>query len=194
MLRFCTLIILAFVAYAANAQMLHMSDQQLIQSSEGIISGEVVSSTSRWVNNNKFIYTFSKIKVNEVLSGDFTPGEIVTIVTPGGYDSIQDIGMRVSHQAVFKKGEEALVFVKKAEGEQDAIDFTFLKDDKDLPSNIQSVAGHFQGKRKIILDPATKKKLIVEPNEEGLIPLDKHNYKLRNEIKAVEKNSPDGFK
>lgn len=92
------LVLLSFLVNFGFCQMLPISDSKLISSSENIIQGTVISSKSLWVNNNKYIYTFSKVKVDVVFSGSCCVGDIITVVTPGGYDPIKDVRMGVSSQ------------------------------------------------------------------------------------------------
>jgi len=175
--------IFLFIALLCYGQMLPLTNQQLINSSESIVGGTIISSQAKWVNHGKYIYTFSKLKVDNVYSGNVRIGDTVTIVVPGGYDPIKDIGMQVSEQAVFESGEEAVVFLVKAEGESDAIDYTFLKNEPKIPAEIMRVNGFFQGKRKITIDKKTGLKMIAIPNENRIVELKTHNEKMKQELK-----------
>ena len=167
--------------------MLPLTDQQLIKTSENIVSGTILSSKAKWVNNGKYIYTFSKLKVDKVYSGDVKVGDTVSIVVPGGYDPVKDIGMQVSEQAAFDTGEETVVFLVKAEGESDAVDYTFLKNDRSISPKQMRVNGYFQGKRKIFLDKKTGLKMINIPNEGKNIELRTHNEKISSALKLQKK-------
>jgi hypothetical protein len=176
-----------FISFLSFGQMLPITDQQLINTSQNIVSGTILSSKAKWVNNGKYIYTFSKLKVDKVYSGDVKIGDTVSIVVPGGYDPVKDIGMKVSEQAVFETGEETMVFLVKAEGESDAIDYSFLKNDHSISPKQMRVNGFFQGKRKIFLDKKTGLKMINIPNEGKNIELKTHNEKISSEIKFQKK-------
>lgn len=178
--------ILVIMCLNTSAQMLAIPDHDLVQSSKDIVRGTVLSTKAQWVNNNKFIYTFTKLKIEENISGSYQVGDTVTIVTPGGYDPVKDLGMRVSHQAVFEDQEDVVVFLVKAEGELDAIDYRFLKDDPKLPQNIMRVNGYFQGKRKIFTDPKTKRLMIQKPNEDRSVDFNAHQLKLKQEVKQYK--------
>lgn len=177
--------ILVIICFKTSAQMLAIPDHDLVQTSKDIVRGTVVSTKSQWVNNNKFIYTFTKLKVEENISGTYNVGDTVTIVTPGGYDKVKDIGMRVSHQAVFEDDEDVVVFLVKAKGERDAIDYRFLKDDPKLPKDIMRVNGYFQGKRKIFMDPKTNHLKILKPNENRSVDFSSHQLKLKQEVQQL---------
>ena len=86
MKKFLLFLFVVLLSCPSFAQMLQISDQELIQSSEGIIRGKVISTEAKWVNNGQYIYTFTKIQVDQVFSGQTKKGEIVTVVAPGGYD------------------------------------------------------------------------------------------------------------
>lgn len=169
---------------SSYGQMLPIKDSELIETSENIVRGTVLSTKAQWVNNGKLIYTFTKLRVDENISGTHKRGDIITIVTPGGYDPVKDLGMRVSHQAVFEEGENVEVFLVKAQGEMDAIDYRFLKNDSKLPKDILRVNGYFQGKRKIYTDETTNKVMILKPNEDRVEEFNKHQLELKQELKT----------
>ncbi len=167
--------------------MLTIKDHKLIETSENIIRGKVISTEAKWVKNNTLIYTFTKIQIDQNIIGKYKKGDTVTVVTPGGFDPVRGKGMRVSNQAEFEKDEEVVVFLNKAEGDVDAIDYTFLKKEPMLPSDLLRVNGYFQGKRKVFRDPVTKKMMIKKPNENRTIELKKHNDDLRIELKHLHR-------
>src|SRR6056300_807887 len=129
------------IIQVAFSQMLPIPDDYLIQTSHDIVQGKVISTEAKWVNNGKFIYTFTKIQVDNVFSGNCRKGEIVTVVNPGGHDPVKDMGMIVSHQATFTINEEVVVFLVNAEGEVNTIDYSFLENDPNTPENIKRVNG-----------------------------------------------------
>lgn len=187
MLKNSIFILFAFISLNTFAQMLQISDHDLINTSEKIVRGTILASESKWVNNHQYIYTFTKVKVEEVISGQCTLGDTITIVTPGGYDPITDMSLTISHQAEFKVGEEAVLFLVEAKGDIDAIDYTFLKHEPNIPSNTLRVNGYFQGKRKIIFDKKLNQKMILKPNENRTVPLEAHNKNLKKELNHLHK-------
>lgn len=180
-------LIIAFLLLniVVTAQMLSIHDHELIETSEDIVRGTVISSKAQWVNNGQLIYTFTRVRVNETLSGKIKKGEIITIVAPGGYDPEKDLGMKVSHQALFEDGEDVVVFLVKAEGEMDAIDYRFLQNEPALPKKIMRVNGYFQGKRKIFKDPVTNRMMIHKPNEDRTVEFNAHQLELKQELKHL---------
>lgn len=164
-----------------------MSDQQLIENAEIIIQGTVISKEIKWVNNNQFIYTFVKIRTDKVIDGDTEEGHIQTIAIPGGYDPVKDIGVGVSNQASFEVGEEAVVFLEKAEGNIDAINYNLIKNDVENFENMKRVSGYRQGKQQIYTDPTTKKRMIFKSNEDKEVQLDEYKTTMIQSIKKIRK-------
>lgn len=187
MRRFVFLVLLSFLVNFGFCQMLPISDSKLISSSENIIQGTVISSKSLWVNNNKYIYTFSKVKVDVIFSGSCRVGDIITVVTPGGYDPIKDVRMGVSSQASFEPGEQAILYLVAAKGEMDAIDYSFLKNEPDVPANIMRVNGYYQGKHKIIRNKKSGKTMVLKSNENRTVDLKLSQSNLKKEIQQLRR-------
>lgn len=118
----------------AGASMIELlSTQQLAQSADAIRLGEVTAQWSSWDPQKKMVYTYVKLKVSETVKGQ--AHEEILIKQPGG--EVGNVGMRVHGMAVFKKGERALVFLKKGDG--------------DYPS----LVGMSQGKYRVVRDRET---------------------------------------
>ena len=182
------LLLLLLVSDFGFGQMLPISDSELISSSEDIIQVSVVSSKAQWVNHDKYIYTFTKVKVDQVFSGKCHVNDTITVVTPGGYDPVKDVGMGVSSQATFEQGENAILYLVAAKGEMDAIDYSFLKNEPAVPSNVKRVNGYYQGKHKIIHDKATFKTFVIKSNENKMVDLNLNQSNLRREIKKLKRS------
>lgn len=179
-------LVLLLLAIGGKAQMLPLSEQALLSSSENIVRGKVLSSQARWVNNNEAIYTFTKIVVDDELMGQYHRGDTVTIAVPGGYDPVSTIGMEVSHQAEFEPGEETIVFLNEARGQLDAIDYRFLQHEPGLPDKIMRVNGYYQGKRTIYFDKKTQTTMVTLPNQNKTIPLQNYQKQLTEELKKYQ--------
>lgn len=179
-------LMLVLLSISAHSQMLPLSEQTLLSSSENIIKGKVISTQARWVNNNEAIYTFTKIVVDDELLGQYHRGDTVTIAVPGGYDPVSTIGMEVSHQAEFLAGEETIVFLNEARGQLDAIDYRFLQHEPGLPDKIMRVNGYYQGKRTIYFDKKTQTTMVTLPNQNKTIPLQNYQKQLTAELKKYQ--------
>jgi hypothetical protein len=83
------------------------SDQQLVDFSSAVVMGKVTSIASGWDGNA--IYTYVTIEVRRVLRGGITERQVV-LKQAGGV--VGDIGMELSGQARFQRGEEVLVFAE----------------------------------------------------------------------------------
>lgn len=186
MKAFALLLSLIFFSLMAKSQMLPISDRQLIETSDNIIRGKVLTTQAEWVNNGQQIYTFSTIRVEENLSGRYRKGEIITVVTPGGFDPEKDLGMHVSHQAHFETNEEVFLFMAKAEGVSDGIDYSFLKNDKPVANELMRVNGFFQGKQRIYVDEKTGQKMVHKPNESRSVPFSSHQMAIKQSIQQIQ--------
>jgi hypothetical protein len=101
-------IVIAGANETANASLApKWSDQQLIDFSEVVVAGEVTAIASAREGNA--IYTYVTIEVDEVLRGHISDRHVV-LKQAGGV--VDDIGMDVSGQARFERGEHVLVFAE----------------------------------------------------------------------------------
>ncbi|GMU95152.1 MULTISPECIES: hypothetical protein [Ignavibacterium] len=82
-----------------------------VENSDIIVTGKVIEQASQWNNDKTRIYTFVRIRVDELLKGSEYKNEI-TIKHPGG--EIGSIGEVYSHIPSFSDNEEVLVFLKKS--------------------------------------------------------------------------------
>ena len=190
MRTFLYTLLFVFVSEVGFSQIIQLSESKMIQTSDNIIKGTVFSSKSEWTADKSYIFTFTRLVVDEVFTGDHIIGDTITIVAPGGYDPVTDIGLVVSHQAVFEPGEETIVFLKRADGYIDAVDYRVLKNDSRFPARLERVNSYHLGKRKIVRGDAANPSLIVDPNLRRTLELEKHNIELRNEIKRLENRTP----
>lgn len=94
-----------------------LSTKQLAQGADSIRMGEVTAQWSSWDAEKKMVYTYTKLKVSETVKGQ--AHDEVLIKQPGG--EVGNVGMRVHGMAVFRKGERALVFLRKGEGDYPAL-------------------------------------------------------------------------
>jgi len=101
---------------AATALMEALSTEQLTNLSDTIIRGKTVEVKSRWSRDRKTIYTTAAVTVREVIKGKNVPGT-VTVQYRGGETG--DTGLRVSDTAALKKGEETILFLRKAKSGAD---------------------------------------------------------------------------
>jgi len=85
------------------------SVEDLARGSDAVVRGRVTSVTSRWVGGR--IFTFAEVERASVWRG--SAPDRVTVVTPGGV--VGGIGQRVDGAAVFAEGEDAVVFLTRAE-------------------------------------------------------------------------------
>ncbi|MBD3234889.1 MAG: hypothetical protein GF315_14290 [candidate division Zixibacteria bacterium] len=104
-----TFALLLFAA-AAFAAIYPVSDKWMVNHSEVIVAGEVVSITSDYEADG-LIWSYATIQVDQVVMG--LASDQVTFKYQGG--TVGDMTLRVSTSPTFEEGEEVLVFLKSAE-------------------------------------------------------------------------------
>ncbi|MCP8306549.1 MAG: matrixin family metalloprotease, partial [archaeon] len=85
-------------------------DRDVVDRASHVIIGDVESVESRWNDDETLIYTYVRISVEDCLKGSLE-GEEVTIKELGG--EVGEIGLLVSNEPSFVKGEKAKVFLKR---------------------------------------------------------------------------------
>ena len=83
--------------------------EELINTSEWIVYGTVVSSNSDWDDSHELIWTDSEVEIHEVLKGKWTTPDI-TISQMGGV--VGNTGLDVSGSQLLEPGNEAILFIK----------------------------------------------------------------------------------
>ncbi len=109
---------LGFVALQTSpalALMIKLGLEDLSKEADFILRGEVTEVRSEWSEDKTVIYTYITLTVKERIAGQYE-AETVTIKQLGG--EVDGIGMSVSDSAVFKKGEDAIVFLKPDRSQQ----------------------------------------------------------------------------
>jgi hypothetical protein len=84
-----------------------LSLEELARKADTVILGTVTHQESAWDPQHTAIYTDVTLVVERVLAG--APTEVATLRVLGG--SVGDIGMRTSNDAVFREGEQVIVFL-----------------------------------------------------------------------------------
>ncbi|HMQ10081.1 MAG TPA: hypothetical protein PKC21_06435 [Oligoflexia bacterium] len=128
-------------AFATLVQFLDTA--QMTQLSKEIYTGKITRTYSSWDPDNKMIYTYVKLNIDQAIKSDKNAAEEskkeVLIRIPGG--ETNGVQMRVYGVAHFKKGEETLVFLRHHQG-------------------APTVVGMAQGKYVISTDPDSGKKMV----------------------------------
>ncbi|HEY2931752.1 MAG TPA: hypothetical protein VGK99_08375 [Acidobacteriota bacterium] len=99
----------AFSAVLSATTIRKLDLDQLVSESELIVHGKVLDSRSYIMPERGWVMTDTRIQVLEAVKGQ--PGQTVVITELGGV--VGDTGMAVPGTAQFRRGEEALVFLKK---------------------------------------------------------------------------------
>jgi hypothetical protein len=123
-LLFITLVVLAAATPMSATTFIVPDDAELVQKSEGIITGVVVSARVAEIESG-YIETFYEIALDRVLKGPFRPKTRITIQSPGGV-----IGTRfmfAESAAHFQIGDEVLLFLTPHRGGWTTTDLTLGK-------------------------------------------------------------------
>jgi len=140
------LLMLLFLAWPGSAQavMLKINEEELINDAELIVTGVVNGIHSYWNDQQNFIYSDVTIKVNTALGNDAFNYDEITVVVPGG--EVGDIGQDDSLSPTFYVGQEVLLYLQPFVGElHSAMVFPDQQGKK-----LYSVYGNFQGKKDIV--------------------------------------------
>ena len=110
------LITICFLSSESAAIMQGMSTEELTQSSDLVLEGEVKEVRSYWSKDGKTIITWAVILDSYVIKGRVTQKHIL-VEYEGG--EIGDIGFRVSDVTPLKKGEKVILFLKTGKSKKD---------------------------------------------------------------------------
>jgi hypothetical protein len=99
---------LVLPASARAATFIAQSVEETARTSDAVVRGTVVGTTSRWVGPR--IFTEVEIAVTSAWKG--TPGRTVTVTVPGG--AVGELAQRVDAAPEFTIGEDVVVFVQRA--------------------------------------------------------------------------------
>lgn len=124
-------------AWAVVAKPLTLDE--LVDRSDVIFAGTVVSVESRWNDEHTRIYTYTTFRVDEYLKGD---GDDTLVITSIG-GSVGDIGMAASGMPYFRKDERVVLFTAAS------------------PSGSRGVTGWNQGRFRILANPQTGEETLV---------------------------------
>lgn len=143
---FAVAFLLLFSSSTAPAQSIHMSLEELSQTSTAIVLGETQQTRSFWNENRSQILTEITVRVDESLKGSVGAETVITV--PGG--RVGNALYEVSDMPVFVDGEEILVFLWEH------------------PTGKTIVTGGAQGKLEVLVDPISgAKRLRGHPRADG---------------------------
>jgi hypothetical protein len=106
LVAWCSLVLVLRVCIG-HATMRQLPLEDLARKADTVILGTVTHQESAWDAQHTAIYTDVTLVVERVLAG--APTEVVTLRVLGG--SVGIIGMRTSNDAVFRQGEQVIVFL-----------------------------------------------------------------------------------
>lgn len=106
------LIVLSFISTVhVSAIMIPLSINELTNNADAIIIGNVTDTRSDWVNNNTTIQTWVIVSVNDVLKGNLTKNDSITILTEGGV--VGNYQLWVEDEPSFTTGQLYGIFLRQ---------------------------------------------------------------------------------
>lgn len=172
--------IFIFLVYSSSfALMVKVSDEYLVDNSELIIRCKAVSKEISWVNYDRIIFTLVGIEVFETIKGPPMEGMELKVAILGGVDLVRDIGMKVSDQPEIKIGEEMILYLCRATGTVDGINYEFLNTGVQKLKNIYRVNCFFQGKHRVERNPETGRAVVLKSNEGKRINFTAYRERVR---------------
>ncbi len=136
--------------------------KDLVERSDRVLVGEVLSVDAAWDKDHKRIYSSIELQVAEMWKGAMPPASTLKIVQPGG--SVGDIEMRVHGMPSFTAGERAVLFLRG--------------------SDTAAVVGMAQGKRSL-LRSAHGVWLVAPPDLSGVVTLDQGGRPAATPVQTV---------
>lgn len=106
-LGFCIAVLI--LAIFTNAVMIKIPLKQLVNGSEAIVIGRVLSVRCEWSLNKRLILSIVSVRVHETMRGDLMAPELVLEV-PGG--TVGDLSLRVTDMPTFHENEEIVIFLR----------------------------------------------------------------------------------
>jgi hypothetical protein len=149
---FPCMLLLCFLSSVSYAFMKGLSTEELTDASDTIIEGDVENTEAQWSKDGKTIITNAEILINTVIKGKPVQNSIKVEYTGG---EVGEIGLKVSDQVTFKKGEKVLLFLRSGQSQKD--------------SSVFSLVGKGQGKYVIDSKGIAKKSGFSIVGERGMI-------------------------
>ena len=149
------IIVLPLSADKAEAFMMRMSLEDLVDDADVIIVGTVQDITSSWNDGKDSIFSTLTVSVEDVLAGE-AGSETVEIIVPGG--EVDGITQIVSTFPTFEIDEQAVLFLNKKPGQ--------ILPRRQIQAKLYELNGHSQGKLEVSGDEVMG--MPIEDLEEGI--------------------------
>lgn len=140
-------LVASYPSYASSIDELDLPT--LTKKSSKVVTGEVVDQVSRWDANHRYILTYSKIRVEEVVRGEAKSFETVTVVQPGG--SIDDTTQVAHGMQLLRVNDRLLLFLDNAN-----------------KGPLHKITGSAQGVYRLNRDPHSGVMMATPPSAPGL--------------------------
>jgi hypothetical protein len=165
---FFSFIAFCFLSSSSFAFMKGLSTEELTMASDLIIEGDIENVEAQWSKDGKTIFTSAEILISTVIRGN-TIHKKLTVEYTGG--EVGEIGLKVSDQITFRKGEKVLLFLKSGMSKKDGTAY--------------NVVGKGQGKYIINSEGIAQKNGFSVAGEKGMIDNNIPATTLMEKIRGV---------
>ncbi|HXJ43883.1 MAG TPA: hypothetical protein VNH18_31650 [Bryobacteraceae bacterium] len=109
MIRLLGLCLAALAPLAQATTLQRLSFEELTDTSDAIVTGEVTRTWTAWDAGHHYIWTHYEVAVSSAQKG--APAKSVELAEPGGV--AEGLGMSITGSVVYKVGDSVLVFLQK---------------------------------------------------------------------------------
>ena len=122
-IMFLCFIMLSFLSASSFAIMKGLSTEELTNTSDIVIEGEVENTEAMWSKDGSTIFTRTDIVIQTIIRG--VPSQTkIKVEYEGG--EVGEIGLKVSDQPLLLKGEKVILFLKSEKSKKDGDAYTIV--------------------------------------------------------------------
>jgi hypothetical protein len=112
--KFAIAVAAALVVASASfaSVVVKMDVGEMTRASHAVVVGQVLDQRSEWNPKREFIWTFTRVRVDEAGKGGHAPGQVITVREIGG--SVGDYNQAMIGGATFRTGEKVILFLQRA--------------------------------------------------------------------------------
>ena len=122
-IMFLCFIMLSFLSASSFAIMKGLSTEELTNTSDIVIEGEVENTEAMWSKDGSTIFTRTDIVIYTIIRGVPSQKKI-KVEYEGG--EVGEIGLKVSDQPLLLKGEKVILFLKSEKSKKDGDAYTIV--------------------------------------------------------------------
>lgn len=163
-------IVILITSVESGAIMRGLSTEELAADSEVVIEGEVLDVIPQWSSDGSTIFTSVTVSKQDVIKGSDDNENIVVLEHDGG--EVGNMGLRVSDEPSFKRGEKVILFLKQGKSKKDGI--------------TRNISGRAQGKYTVDEDGIARKKGFSLATGQEVVDNDIPAEELKKKIRGIK--------